>query len=78
MSDDWDDELTLELARELVARADPEELPVLEAVGPALLADGTDPQPRSDGSLGFGIELIAIASVAVPVASSSARSSWPS
>lgn len=68
MSDGWTDELTLELARELVARADPDELPMLEAIAPVALSEGTELRGRSDGSLGFGIELVTIASISLPVA----------
>ena len=69
MADDgWDDELTIEFARELVARAQPDELPVLDAMAETLLREGTELEARSDGSLGFGIELVAVVSAAVPVA----------
>jgi hypothetical protein len=64
----WDDELTLEFARELVARADPEELPLLDAMAPTFLAEGAEVHERADGTLGFGVEIFALASVAIPVA----------
>ena len=64
----WNDELTIEFARELVARADPTELPVLDAMAPELLRRGASVEARRDGTLGFGTELLALASVAVPVA----------
>lgn len=68
MGDAWTDELTLELARELVARADPDELPMLEAIAPTALEQGVELRERSDGTLGFGVELVTIASISLPVA----------
>jgi hypothetical protein len=68
MIDGWTDELTIEFARELVARADPDEVAMLDAIAPAALSQGAELRERSDGSLGFGIELVSLASIALPVA----------
>jgi hypothetical protein len=61
------DDLTLELAREGLAAISPEELPLLDALGPELVASADEPN-RGDGALGFGGIEIVLASVVVSVA----------
>ena len=61
------DDLTLELARQGLAAVSPEEIPLLDALGPELLASADEPN-RGDGALGFGGIEIVLASVVVAVA----------
>ena len=63
----WDDELTLELSRAVVERTSPEELPVFEAIATSYAQEGIRPVQRSDGSLGFGAEILPLSVVIVPV-----------
>jgi len=64
--DDRDD-LALELAKQGLTVLSPEEVPILEAVGPELVA-APDAAPRGDGSLGFGLPDVSLATVAVAAA----------
>ena len=66
--DGWDDELTLEFAREIVARVDEQELALFDAMLPELERGGVELRQRSDGSLGFGVDMLATAQVSVEVA----------
>ncbi len=58
------DDLTLELAREALAAVSPEELPLIDAVGPELLL-AADSGKAGDGSLGFGVAEIAMSTAAL-------------
>ena len=64
--DDQDD-LALELAKQGLAAVGPEEIPLLDAVGPELVASA-DATAQSDGSLGFGLPDISLATVAIAAA----------
>lgn len=69
----WDDELTLELSRAVVERASPDELPVFEAIASGYAREGIEALPRSDGPLGFGVEVLTVSVVIVPVAQAVAK-----
>jgi hypothetical protein len=58
------DDLTLELARKAVTAVSPDELPLIDAVGPELL-QAADSGKGSDGSLGFGVAEIAMSTAAM-------------
>jgi hypothetical protein len=61
-----DDECSLALSEIVLAEVSPVEVPLVEAIGPQLLA--VDGRPGRDGSLGMGVEAFAFAVVVLPVA----------
>jgi hypothetical protein len=61
------DELTLELSESVLLDVSPDEAPLVEAMGPELLA-AADAGQGDDGSLGLGVEVTVLAVVAVAVA----------
>lgn len=61
--DDRDD-LTLELAKDALAVVSPDEMQLIDAVGPELL-QSVDAGGRGDGSLGFGFAEVAMSTAAL-------------
>lgn len=64
----WDDELTLELSRAVIEQVSPQELPVFEAIAAGYVQEGMTALPRSDGPLGFGVDVLPLSVVIIPVA----------
>jgi hypothetical protein len=62
---DADASYALSLSKLVLAEISPAEIPLVDAIGPTLLA--ADGRQRKDGSLGMGIEAVALAVVVVPV-----------
>jgi hypothetical protein len=64
----WDDELTIELARTVVADVSPGELEVFDLLAEGYREDGISFENRGDGALGFGADVIETAVAAIPIA----------
>jgi hypothetical protein len=60
-----DADYALSLSKLVLAEVSPAEIPLVDAIGPTLIA--ADGRQRKDGSLGMGIEAVALAVVVVPV-----------